>query len=285
MTVVRIATRASALALAQARWVADRLRSADRDLDVALVAVTTTGDADRVSPVTTLTEVGAFVRSVQTAVLDGRADVAVHSCKDLPVSGPDGLIAAYPARESPWDVLCGGTLESLPSGAKVGTGSPRRAAQLAVLRPDVEVEGIRGNIDTRLARMASGEFDAIVLAEAGLNRTGRRHEIAQRLTVDQMVPAPAQGALALEYLEGSPLGDLLGGLDDPSTRTAVAAERSLLARTGAGCRAALGALAVVGSGSVTLHGFVEDDRGWRRAAVSHPDADEASLRLQRELSL
>ncbi|HSJ27976.1 MAG TPA: hydroxymethylbilane synthase [Acidimicrobiia bacterium] len=285
MSVIRIATRASALALAQARWVAERLRSVDRGVDIDLVEVTTAGDADRVSPVTTLSEVGAFVRAVQAALLDGRADVAVHSCKDLPVSGPDGLATVFPARESPWDVLCGGTLESLPPGAKVGTGSPRRAAQLALLRPDLTVEDIRGNIDTRLGKVDSGELDAIVLAEAGLNRTGRQGQITQRLEVDQMVPAPAQGALAVEYVASGAVGELLRPIDDSSTRAAVQAERALLARTGAGCRAALGALAIVESGSVIMHGFVEDDRGRRRASVPHVDADQASLLLQRELAL
>jgi hydroxymethylbilane synthase len=285
MSRLRIATRASALALAQARWVADRIAERHPDVEVALVEVTTTGDADRISPVTTLTEVGAFVRSVQAAVLDGRADVAVHSCKDLPVSGPDRLTTVYPERESPWDVLCGASLDSLPTGAGVGTGSPRRTAQLALLRPDLRIEGIRGNIDTRLGKVTSGEFDAIVLAEAGLNRTDRQDRITQRLTVDQMVPAPAQGALALEFVKGSDIGELLATLDDPQTRIAVEAERSLLARTGAGCRAALGAIALVDGTGMTMHGFVEDERGPRRARVRGDDASGASLALQRELGL
>jgi len=265
--------------------VADRVAEQHPGLDVVLVEVTTTGDADRISPVTTLTEVGAFVRSVQTAVLDGRADVAVHSCKDLPVNGPDRLRTVYPERESPWDVLCGASLDLLPSAAAVGTGSPRRTAQLALLRPDLKIEGIRGNIDTRLGKVTAGEFHAIVLAEAGLNRIDRQDRIAQLLTVDQMVPAPAQGALALEFIAGSHSGEILATLDHPETRTAVEAERSLLARTGAGCRAALGALALVDAAGVTMHGFVEDERGPRRARVRSEDAPSASLALQHELGL
>ena len=285
MTRIRIATRASSLALAQARWVADRLRTAHPGLEVTLVEITTTGDADRLSPVTTLTEVGAFVRSVQVAVLDGDADVAVHSCKDLPVDGPDGLVAFYPERESPWDVLCGAELAGLIPGAKVGTGSPRRTAQLAAIRPDLVIEGIRGNVETRLAKVESGEFDAVVLAEAGLRRTGLSHHIGTRFPVTEMVPAPAQGALAVEAMVGSEPASLLHAIDHAPTRTAVEAERSLLARTGAGCRAALGALATVTESGIVMHGFVEDASGVRRAWVRHENADQASRKLQEELGL
>lgn len=285
MRPIRIATRASALALAQARWVAEQLTAAHPGLGVTFVEVTTTGDSDRISPVTTLTEVGAFVRSVQMAVLGDRADVAVHSCKDLPVDGPDGLSAIFPERDSPWDVLCGASLDELPKGARVGTGSPRRVAQLTALRPDLVIEGIRGNIDTRLGKVASGEFDAIVLAEAGLNRTNRRTEISHVFEVTEMVPAPAQGALALEVVAGSTAADVIGVLDHGPTRTAVEAERSLLSRTGAGCRAALGALAVPEGGEVVMHGFVEDQHGARRARVGHSEASQASRLLQEELQL
>lgn len=285
MSTIRIATRASALALAQARWVAERLSHTHEGLQITFVEITTTGDADRTTPVTTLTEVGAFVRSVQMAVLEDDADLAVHSCKDLPVNGPDGLVAFYPERESPWDVICGSTLEALPSGARVGTGSPRRSAQLSRLRPDLVIEGIRGNIDTRLAKAESGEYAAVVLAEAGLLRTGRQHQITQRFGVEEMVPAPGQGALAVEAVASSRAADLMAAIDDPLTRTAVEAERSLLARTGAGCRSALGAITLEDRGGFVMHGFVEDGRGARRAQVDHADASEASRLLQQELGL
>lgn len=285
MRPVRIATRASALALAQARWVADRLTQAHEGLAVTLIEITTTGDSDRTSPVTTLTEVGAFVRSVQMAVLGDRADLAVHSCKDLPVSGPDGLTTFFPERESPWDVLCGSTLDALPEGARVGTGSPRRSAQLSLLRPDLVIDGIRGNIDTRLAKVEAGEFAAIVLAEAGLLRTGTYERIAQRFTVDEMVPAPGQGALAVEAIAGSRAADLMSALDHSQTRTAVEAERALLTSTGAGCRSALGAITLQSNAGHTMHGFVEDDQGPRRAQAGHASASEASRLLQRELGL
>lgn len=282
MSHLRIATRASALALSQARLVADLLAAAG--VGTEIVEVTTTGDADRVSPVTTLTEVGAFVRAVQQAVLDDAADVAVHSCKDLPVAGPPGLVSVYPERAAVNDVLCGATLDTLPDGARVGTGSPRRAAQLSRLRGDLRIDGIRGNVDTRLQKMRSGDFHAIVLAEAGLSRSGLADAIDQRLTFSQMVPAPAQGALAVEVRHGSQAAELVSVLDHEPSRRAVEAERALLARTGAGCRAALGAVATI-EDTTTMHGFVEDERGPRWAVVSHDDPQQASLMLQAELGL
>ncbi|MDX1449054.1 MAG: hydroxymethylbilane synthase [Acidimicrobiia bacterium] len=285
MSRLRIATRASTLALAQSRWVAERLTEAHPELEVELVEITTTGDADRISSVTTLTEVGAFVRSVQVAVLDGSADLAVHSCKDLPVSGPEELVAFFPEREVPWDVMCGSTVADLRPGARVGTGSPRRTAQLAAMRPDLEIDGIRGNVETRLAKVDSREYDAIVLAEAGLRRIGLEGAISERFTVERMVPAPAQGALAVEARQESEAAELLASIDHPPTRTEVEAERSLLARTGAGCRAALGALAVTSGEDVEMHGFVEDADGPRRANVVGSTAEIASRRLQEELGL
>lgn len=266
MTELRIATRRSALALAQAKWVAGALSRRHEGIEVELVEVETTGDTDRVSPVAALTEVGAFVRSVQRAVLDGRADLAVHSGKDLPVEGPDDLVQFYPIREPAWDVLCGSTLDGLPSGARVGTGSPRRAAQLRLLRPDVVIEDIRGNVDTRLRQVGQG-FDAVVLAEAGLRRIGRSEAISYRFGLDEMVPAPAQGALTVEAVSGSEAAGLLTHIDDPSTRRSVGVERAVLARTGAGCRAALGVYAAEESGALRAGGFVDDERGVRRCRV------------------
>lgn len=279
-----LATRGSRLALAQARRVAERLGETHPGLAVSVLEVSTRGDADRSTPVTELTELGAFVRAIQRAVLDGRADLAVHSCKDLPTSGPEGLVAVYPEREAPWDVLCGASLADLPHGARVGTGSPRRRAQLLALRPDVRVEGIRGNVGTRLEKAESGEFDAVVLAEAGLRRLGLQNGIRHRFTLDEMVPAPAQAALAVEALEGSEAALIVSAIDDPATRTAVEAERTLLAITGAGCRAALGAHAAVGS-DITLTAFVEDDDGPRRAAESAPDATGLAERVREALGL
>lgn len=281
---LRIATRGSDLARAQAAWVATALGEAHPGLTTDLVVVTTTGDADRTSPVAALTEMGAFVRGVQYAVLDGRADIAVHSAKDLPVLGPDGLVAFHPTREAPWDVLCGATLDDLPEGAVVGTGSPRRSAQLVLLRPDLRVEGIRGNVGTRLAAVESGRVDAVVLAEAGLARLGRTGAISERLRLDAMVPAPAQAALTIEVPVGSEAVGLVAAIEDERTRRAVEVERALLAVTGAGCRSALGALAVPSGDGMSLTGFVQDERGPRRAQV-HGRGDDLVGALVEELGL
>ena len=285
MTDLRIATRRSRLAIAQAQWVASLLTRAHPGLEVALVEVTTTGDEDRVSPVTTLTEVGAFVRAVQRAVLEGEADLGVHSCKDLPVDGPAGLTINYPEREKPWDVLCGHSLGSLPNGARVGTGSPRRSAQLARLRPDIRIEGIRGNVDTRLAKVDSGDFDAVVLAEAGLRRTGRQDAIGHRFSLDEMVPAAAQAALAVEAPAGSFAAALTDAIDDPPTRRAVEAERAVLAGTNAGCRAALGVYGEVAEDTIWLTGFVADERGLRNGEVEAAEPADAARLLSKALEL
>lgn len=285
MTELRIATRSSDLALAQARWVVRRLETAHPGLETSLVEVSTTGDLDRVSPVTTLTEVGAFVRAIQQAVLGGEADVAVHSCKDLPVDGPPELVAIYPEREEPWDVLCGHDLDTLPEGARVGTGSPRRAAQLEALRPDVEVAPIRGNVGTRLQKMKTGEYDAVVLAEAGLRRLGLGGEARHRFTLRQMVPAPAQAALAVEIDRHDPRLEALGAIDHPATRTTVETERALLAHTRAGCRSALGALAELHGSVIRVTGFVQDESGRRFASAEGPSPDAAARALQEELEL
>lgn len=285
MSDLRIATRRSRLALAQAGEVARLLEAAHPGLEVSFDEVTTAGDRDRLTSVTALTEVGAFVRAVQERVLDGQADLAVHSCKDLPVEGPPGLVAFYPGRETPWDVLCGHDLESLPTGARVGTGSPRRAAQLRALRPDVEVREIRGNVDTRLEKMHTGEFDAVVLAEAGLRRLGRGDEIRHRFSLEEMVPAPGQAALAIEARADSAAVGLLEAIEDEDTRRAVEAERALLALSRAGCRSALGALGVVEDSMIRLTGFVEDEDGPRSGRSEGPRADEVASRLQTVLGL
>lgn len=279
---LRIATRRSRLARSQADQVAALLRRHHPGLETELVEVTTSGDADRATPVVSLTETGAFVRAVQEAVLDGRADLAVHSCKDLPVGGPAELIGFYPTREAPWDVICGMSLDELPAGSLVGTGSPRRAAQLLRLRSDLEIVAIRGNVDTRLGKVASGELGAVVLAEAGLRRLGRHDEIAQRFSLAEMVPAPAQAVLCLEAVVDSAGARAAAALDDDTTRRAVETERLLLAETGAGCRSALGALATVVGHRITLTAFVADDHGPRRGVgvAEEPAAAVQAVRAE-----
>lgn len=271
MSTIRIATRASQLAITQARWVAEKLQTAMPEVRSELVEITTTGDIDRTSPVAGLTEVGAFVRAIQQAVLDGRADVAVHSCKDLPVAGPEALAAVYPLRASPWDVLVGSSLDRLPRGARVGTGSPRRSSQLALLRADLDVVEIRGNVDRRIEKVRTGEYDAIVLAEAGLARLGRMRDVGHRFGIHEMVPAPAQGCLAVEAPQDGPWWEALTGIDDADTRAGVEVERQLLARTGAGCRSALGVHARTDHGVLRSVAFVADERGPRRAEVTGSD--------------
>ncbi|HTC69245.1 MAG TPA: hydroxymethylbilane synthase [Acidothermaceae bacterium] len=256
--VIRIGTRRSALAMAQATTVATALRATGSEVE--LVGVTTEGDRTT----TALTEsggVGVFVTQLREELRAGRVDVVVHSLKDLPTApAPDLLIAAIPMREDPRDALVARdqlTLATLPAGATVGTGSPRRVAQLRAVRPDLDIRPLRGNVDTRVGKVAAGALDAIVIAAAGLARLGRPDEATQLITVDVMAPAPGQGALAIECraADGQPGGrlhELLTALDDPETRASVTAERGLLAALEAGCTAPVGAFAEVDAAS-NLH--------------------------------
>ncbi|WP_448630808.1 hydroxymethylbilane synthase [Cellulomonas soli] len=260
---VRVGTRASTLALTQTGHVANALAAlAGPDgLDVETVRVRTDGDR-LTGSLASLGGTGVFVTALRDALLERRCDVAVHSLKDLPTGPADGLaLGAVPRREDPADVLCardGLTLATLPAGARVGTGSPRRAAQLLAARPDLHVVDIRGNVDTRLRRVAPGDLDAVVLARAGLARLGRLDAVTQTFDPTLMAPAPGQGALAVEVrgedAEGStPLAQALRGLDHRPTRLAVIAERALLARLEAGCAAPVGALARLADDGRTLH--------------------------------
>ncbi|UQN28127.1 hydroxymethylbilane synthase [Brachybacterium kimchii] len=263
--VLRVGTRGSDLALAQSGQIAGRVAGEDR---VELVRVRTHGDVDRTSPLAQIGGTGVFVTAVREALLGGEVDVVVHSAKDLPTAPVPGIVmACVPEREDARDALCardGLTLETLPQGAKVGTGSPRRAAQLRRARADLEVVGIRGNVETRLAR-ALGEdadLDAVVLAAAGLLRLGRREVISEFLSPDVLLPAPAQGALAVECAETSAGAWFEPGMraaDHAPTRAAVAAERSLLRTLEAGCSAPVGALGTVsGAGSGAGSGGADD---------------------------
>jgi hydroxymethylbilane synthase len=286
MNEVRIATRRSALALAQAERVADMIRAAHPGSKISLVRVETAGDRDPVGAIAQLTEIGAFVRAVQAAVREHRADLAVHSLKDLPVIGPDDLVlAAFPERASPLDVMVGSPLNELPAGSVVGTGSPRRTAQLAGLRPDLRTAELRGNIETRLRKVLDGDVDAAVLAEAGLARLGRTDAIQQRLAASSMVPAPGQGALAVEARSGSAAAELAATIDDPEIRPLLLVERSLLAETGAGCRSSLGAIATDELGQIRLEAFVADDRGARHIVVHGASPDEVVSEGRKELGL
>jgi hydroxymethylbilane synthase len=257
---LRLGTRASALARTQSQHVADRITELT-GREVELVDVATTGDTST-APLQSLGGTGVFVSALREAVLDGRVDLAVHSLKDLPTQPAEGItLAAVPVREDPRDVVVardGLTLGELPVGSKVGTGSPRRVAQLHALGLGLDVVGVRGNVDTRIGKVRSGEYDAVVLARAGLARIGRLDEATEVLDPLQMLPAPGQGALAIECLSEGDLAAELQQLDDPATRAAVSAERAVLATLEGGCSAPIGALAEVAEGD-------DGDEIWVRA--------------------
>jgi hydroxymethylbilane synthase len=248
---IRVGTRASLLARTQTQLVVDAFNQANPDVPVETVLVSTEGDRSG-APLEQIGGTGVFTSALRDALLANEIDVAVHSFKDLPTAPLAGVVlAAVPQRGDPRDALCardGLSLLDLPSGSRIGTGSPRRAAQLRALDLGFEIVGIRGNVDTRLAKVGT-ELDAVVLAVAGLHRLGRTELITELLDPIQVLPAPAQGALAIECRESDEdARRLLAGLDDHPTRAAIAAERSLLAALEAGCSAPVGALAEVTEG-------------------------------------
>ena len=278
-TALRLGTRRSALAMTQSRHVAEALTAATGRA-VELVEVTTEGDVSR-AHLTQIGGTGVFAAALRRALLDGDVDFAVHSLKDLPTAPEPGLtLAAIPVREDPRDVLVardGLTLGELPAGARIGTGSPRRAAQVLALGLGHDVVPVRGNVDTRLGFVRDGELDAVILARAGLARLGRADEATEVLDPLQVLPAPGQGALAVECrADDTELIALLATLDHADTRAAVSAERALLAALEAGCTAPVGALAEVvesldADGATTLELSL-------RAVVAAPDGSEALRR-------
>ncbi len=284
---LRIATRESRLALWQAHHVRDRLLAVDPDCAVELLGMTTRGDQILDRPLSEIGGKGPFTKELEVAMLDGRADLAVHSLKDVPMELPDGFeIAAFLVREDPRDALVSpryASFDALPHGAVVGTSSLRRAAQLRALRPDLDVQPLRGNLDTRLAKLDAGGYDAIVLAAAGLKRLGLSERIRESLPTERMVPSPGQGALALEIRAGDDASARrIGVLDDRATRLAVQAERAVSRRLGGNCRTPLGAHAVFGADDeLLLDGVLADAEG-RLARASErarvdTDADAIAL--------
>ena len=276
---LRIATRRSPLARAQAALVADLLTASTPGLSVEFVLIDTTGDRDRFRAIEDLGERGVFTRGVQTALVDGRADVAVHSYKDLPTAPLAGLrIAAVPVRADPRDVLVsrsGLRLADLPAGGVVGTGSARRAAQVRAARPDLMVAPLRGNVGTRVARVEAGELDAAVLAKAGLERAGLAAAIAETLEPPAFLPAPAQGALAVEVrTDRSDVQRWAERIDDAAARAAVTAERAFLRDLRGGCNAPAGALGTVHGAELTLTAGLFGD-GERRPLTLRGRATEA----------
>ncbi|SDO31961.1 hydroxymethylbilane synthase [Actinacidiphila guanduensis] len=296
---LRLGTRRSQLAMAQSGMVADRVRQAT-GREVELVEITTYGDVSK-EDLARIGGTGVFVSALRDALLAGEIDFAVHSLKDLPTAAPEGLVlAAIPAREDPRDALVardGLAFADLPDGARVGTGSPRRMAQLNAWARShglrVETVPIRGNVDTRIGYVTSGRLDAVVLAAAGLNRIGRIAEASELIAADVCLPAPGQGALAVECAASDPeLAAQLAGLDDPVTRVAVTAERSLLAALEAGCSAPVGALAdLMDDGQFSelrLRGVVGTTDGSSLVQMSItgpvPASDDEARALGRELA-
>ncbi|GGG50167.1 porphobilinogen deaminase [Kocuria dechangensis] len=297
LPVVRVGTRGSQLALTQTTAAA-RAVAAAGGFEPELVTIRTEGDV-LTGPLSQMGGTGVFATALRAALLAGSVDLAVHSLKDLPTAPVPGLVvAAVPEREDPRDALCardGLTLAGLPSGAKVGTGSPRRAAQLRAARPDLEVVDIRGNVGTRLARVAPGDLDAVVLAASGLRRLGREDAVTELIDPSVMLPAPGQGALALECRSEDASGDAplaagLAAVDHLETRLAVTAERALLTRLEAGCAAPVGTLARLEGDELVLDAVVADPDGTelmrRRGATAGRTVDaarELGTRLAEEL--
>lgn len=288
---LRIATRASQLALWQSNYVADLIRAAAPQISVELVHVSTTGDRDQTETLRALGSFGVFTREVQLAVLDGRADLAVHSLKDLPTDGPPQLtLAATPIRAVTHDALIypvedghSKSLQDLKPGARVGTGSPRRQAQLRFLRPDLQLSEVRGNVDTRLRKLDAGDYDAIILASAGLTRLGWAQRIQAELAPPQMYPAVGQGAIGIECrTDDADVRNLLQSISHSPTFLAVTAERSLLSTLRAGCHAPLGVCTQVDEDVIRMEAVVLPLDGSRRwmASATGPASDPAALGRQ-----
>ncbi len=270
-----IGSRGSQLALRQARWVAAQLPGAEVEV------IKTTGDQITASAFSPGGAKALFTKEIEEALLDGRIDLAVHSLKDMPVQINSGLtIAAIPEREEVRDALVGSRLSSLPEGALVGTSSLRRAAQLRHLRPDLRVENLRGNVDTRLRKLEEGRYTAIVLAAAGLRRLSLEGRIAELLDPELMCPAVGQGALAIETRAGDErMRKILAPLDDPRARAEVAAERAMLAELGGGCQVPIGGSARLRDGELRLIAVVASPDGQQliRVSVEGPALDPAAV--------
>lgn len=289
MPVLRLGTRGSPLALWQARFVAGLLETAHPGTDVEIRIIKTEGDQRTDVPLTVVGGKGVFVREIEEALLAREIDLAVHSLKDLPTEQPDGLaVTAVLARHDPRDALLSGEgwdLETLPRGASVATGSPRRRCQLMRRRADLEMTLVRGNIDTRIRKLREGQFAAMMLAMAGLERLGLREVPATPLPPEICLPAPGQGALAIESRSSDArVEDAVGVLDHAVTRAAVVAERSFLAGLGGGCLAPAAALAVVRDGVLRLEAMVGDPNGAREVRRTASGAPEAAEGIGRALA-
>ena len=290
MKTVSVGTRQSALALTQTQWVMDRLRKLQPDWEWRVEKILTKGDRILHVTLSKLGGKGLFIKEIEGALLEGRIDLAVHSMKDLPAEMPEGLVvAAVTPREDPRDCLIsrsGAGLDELPAGSVVGTSSLRRQAQILVRRPDLEVKPVRGNVETRLRKLEEGQFDAVVLARAGLSRLGLEDRITEVLTIDKMVPAVGQGALAVQCRgEDESVFRLIRRINDPETEKAVRAERAFLHAFQGGCHLPVAAYAQVEGEKVFLDGLVASPDGRRvlRDRQEGDGAEEVGRRLAEKL--
>uniref|UniRef100_A0A832GME7 Porphobilinogen deaminase n=1 Tax=Caldimicrobium thiodismutans TaxID=1653476 RepID=A0A832GME7_9BACT len=261
---LRVGTRGSKLALAQTDWVIAKLKEAHPSIEVEKVIIKTTGDKILDSPLSKIGGKGLFVKEIEEALLQGEVDFAVHSMKDVPAKLPEGLeIFVIPERESPFDVWISHfeDLKALPKGAKVGTSSLRRLSQIKRLRPDLEILPLRGNVDTRLRKWKEGQFEGIILAEAGLRRLGIEVRF-KRFSLDEMIPAVGQGALGVEVRRNDKrVKELLRAIHSEETALAVKAERAFLKTLEGGCQVPLGAYAYIKDSKLVITGFISDLEG------------------------
>jgi hydroxymethylbilane synthase len=277
-----IGSRGSQLALWQANWVKRELEALGETCRIEIIK--TTGDKITDVPLAKVGTKGLFTKEIEEALLDCRIDLAVHSLKDLPTELPQGLvISAIPAREDPRDALAGAKLDDLAKGAKVGTSSLRRVAQLRAVRPDLAIESVRGNVDTRLRKLDEGQYDALVMAAAGLRRLGWESRIAEYIPIDVMCPAVGQGALAIETREAGDAARSCGRLDNTAARLSVEAERAVLATLGGGCQVPIGAYGRISGERLDLVAIVASPDGARliRKNAAGPAAE--CVRIGEEL--
>ena len=290
--VLRIGTRGSKLALTQSEWVKKKIEGKHPHAQVQLVRIKTTGDKILDSPLAKIGGKGLFVKEIEEALLNKRVDLAVHSMKDVPAALPEGLIlATFPEREDPHDAFVSiecPNLDQLPQGARVGTGSLRRAAQLLHIRPDLELLPLRGNVDTRLRKLEAGEFQAIILAAAGMRRLGFEDRISQLFSTEQILPAIGQGALGLEvrHDDDETIG-LIDFLNDEETQVTVKAERTFLKELEGGCQVPMAAFSRLNGGRLDLEGLVAELDGSKiirdRITGARNEAEDMGIRLARRI--
>ena len=275
-----IGSRGSQLALWQANHIAGELHKLG--VETRLEIIKTTGDKIQDVPLSKVGGKGLFTKEIEEALLRGDIDLAVHSMKDMPAAVPDGLtIAAIPEREEVRDAICGSTLAKLKRGARIGTSSLRRAAQLHAMQKGYVIEPLRGNVDTRLRKLEEGQYDAIILAAAGLRRLGWKDRIRQLIPISVMCPAVGQGALSIETrVDGGLAHQMAGKLDHRETRLAVTAERALLARLEGGCQVPIGAHATVSGNEIHLEAIVASPNGEQSIRAAHAGSDPHALGLQ-----